>query len=100
MADRQGTTIRPGDACVLFQGTAAVGVTVLRVLGDGDEYLVQLNPRSPRSPDRPAIRLGGDHLDAMVAEAGLDVQEPMVVPGSQLQLEPSAEAWGDEDEDD
>ena len=88
--DRQGNNLRPGDACILFRGSVGVGVTVLRVLDDGLHYLVQMDPRDPASS--PAVVAVRDQLDAMASGAGVDVQEPFVVAGSELEL-----FWDDED---
>ena len=82
MPDRHGLPLRPGDP-VLIQD--AVTGTVLRELPDNC-YLVQLDPDAPRdmtgaTPAQIAMR---DQLDALVADAGSDVQEPMEFTGDEL----------------
>ena len=82
MPDRHGLPLRPGDP-VLIQDE--VTGTVLRELPDNC-YLVRPDPGGPRdmtgaTPEQIAMR---DQLDALVADAGSDVQEPMEVTGDEL----------------
>ena len=103
MTDRHGPALHSGDPVLFLDAGEVLAATVLRELPTS-RYLIQLDPRGPRTPQSSELPADAiallDRNDAALRDAktlGVDPQEPFEVAGSQLEF---VGEGGDEDGED